>query len=111
MLDNDVDIAKREALISAGNKLITILVAFWQRLNQAATAKEPLAVYVHNWAAAKMSMSDADALLSDVSEKTRIGTTNAGLASDCLIHSACLVLIDLTCSGAFTTGSEDNLAV
>lgn len=102
-----LDDAKSEAVVTAGVKLLSLLIAFWTKIAQAATAKEPLGVLIHDWAVAKTDGSGvADQSLCELHIMVTRAITGADVVAKDLVETACYVLIELTCNGTFTIGQD-----
>lgn len=102
-----LDDAKREAIVTAGEKLLVLLVAFWTKIAQAATAKEPLGVLIHGWATARTDGSGvADQSLCELHTLATRAVTGADAVAKDLVEAACYVLIELICNGTFTVGQD-----
>lgn len=102
-----MDQAQVTAYLTASSKLLTVLVAFWTRLTQAVTAKEPLNVLFHNWVGGNMEAKHASCdLFTVLNSHIVYAVGNTQQASASLADAICIILVEMVSCGAFHVGQE-----
>jgi len=106
-MNEALDHARATAYLSASSKLLELIVAFWYKLTQAATAKTPLSVLFHNWVAGRMEGGQPnDPVLITVNGDVANAVTGVEESAKRLANAACQILMEMTCCGVFTIGAS-----